>query len=311
MRKHMFTRPEPGFSMYEGRTRGKKMKYTFSSDDEDDEEGSGTRRSNRQSGAATPADSGPTVTASGRMVRPRRGGTYGETVTDGTAGGDDDFIVDDEGADEAETEARQNGGPKHDPQGRTRGGDHIPGYNNIDEIDEEEDAASSGDDYGAEDDHVSLDDNDDGDEADDSASEVEDGLIGTREPQSLVVSLRLAKNEQADLNGHAEALSKSPAIVSQSVGGTNARQISEPEEQSDDTEEKKSVKHFEPSAYEYVPTKMKSETKDNESRPYSNGSAAVHGESTNHSIETKFVPPQKMAPIFKTQPPPQEMDTSG
>ncbi|KAK5629592.1 hypothetical protein RRF57_005307 [Xylaria bambusicola] len=34
MRKEQFKRPEPGFSMYEGRTRGKRMKYTYS-DDED------------------------------------------------------------------------------------------------------------------------------------------------------------------------------------------------------------------------------------------------------------------------------------
>jgi len=43
-----------------------------------------TRRSNRQSGISTPAESaGPTFTASGRQVRSRVGGAYGETMLSG------------------------------------------------------------------------------------------------------------------------------------------------------------------------------------------------------------------------------------
>ena len=63
--------------MYEGRTRGKRMKYTYS----DGEEDSGTERSTRRSTRnASPLDNGPTVTASGRQVKPRMGGAYGESM---------------------------------------------------------------------------------------------------------------------------------------------------------------------------------------------------------------------------------------
>ncbi|KAF7513257.1 hypothetical protein GJ744_009678 [Endocarpon pusillum] len=80
-RKAAFTRPLPGFSLYEGRTRGKKMRYTFS-DDEEDSDDFPSRRSTRNSGVSTPAEpAGPTVTASGRQVKSRLGGSmYGETM---------------------------------------------------------------------------------------------------------------------------------------------------------------------------------------------------------------------------------------
>ncbi|ROT38499.1 hypothetical protein SODALDRAFT_333094 [Sodiomyces alkalinus F11] len=67
--KNRFKRPSPGFSLYEGRTRGKRIKYTFS-DEEDDFYTDSTRRSTRNTGTHTPAEpAGPTTTASGRQVR--------------------------------------------------------------------------------------------------------------------------------------------------------------------------------------------------------------------------------------------------
>ncbi|RMJ06986.1 hypothetical protein CDV36_013423 [Fusarium kuroshium] len=68
MRKEQFKRPEPGFSLYEGRTRGKKMKYTYS-DDEDIFSDSTTRRSARNTGTHTPVETGPVTTSSGRQIR--------------------------------------------------------------------------------------------------------------------------------------------------------------------------------------------------------------------------------------------------
>ncbi|KAK5663958.1 hypothetical protein OQA88_170 [Cercophora sp. LCS_1] len=69
MRKEQFKRPEPGLSLYEGRTRGKRMKYTYS-DDEDFYSDSTNRRSSRNTRNHTPAEpSGPVTTASGRQVR--------------------------------------------------------------------------------------------------------------------------------------------------------------------------------------------------------------------------------------------------
>ena len=55
------------------------MRYTFS--DEEDSEDFPSRRSTRNSGISTPAEhAGPTVTASGRQVKSRLGGMYGETM---------------------------------------------------------------------------------------------------------------------------------------------------------------------------------------------------------------------------------------
>ncbi|KLU83549.1 hypothetical protein MAPG_02606 [Magnaporthiopsis poae ATCC 64411] len=71
-RKQQFKRPDPGFSLYEGRTRGKRAKYTYD-DDEDYEfnsDSTATRRSARNTGTHTPAEpAGPVTTASGRQVR--------------------------------------------------------------------------------------------------------------------------------------------------------------------------------------------------------------------------------------------------
>lgn len=75
-RKAAWTRPTPGFSLYEGRTRGKRARYTF--DEDDDFISDGTRRSTRN---ASPVESGPVVTASGRQVKSRVGGVYGESLS--------------------------------------------------------------------------------------------------------------------------------------------------------------------------------------------------------------------------------------
>lgn len=71
MRKEQFRRPEPGFSLYEGRTRGKRMKYTYSDDEADFlSDSTSARRSTRNTRHHTPAESsGPITTASGRQVR--------------------------------------------------------------------------------------------------------------------------------------------------------------------------------------------------------------------------------------------------
>ncbi|KAB8416337.1 hypothetical protein FH972_024857 [Carpinus fangiana] len=74
-RRAAFSRPEPGMSMYEGRTRGNRVRYNYDDDDMYGSEDTNNRRSARQSG--TPAEDGPTYTASGRQVRSRFGRTYG------------------------------------------------------------------------------------------------------------------------------------------------------------------------------------------------------------------------------------------
>ncbi|KAH8175870.1 hypothetical protein LIA77_04288 [Sarocladium implicatum] len=69
MQKERFKRPEPGFSMYEGRTRGKRIKYTYSDDEDMIFSDSTQRRSARNTGTSTPAENGPVTTLSGRHIR--------------------------------------------------------------------------------------------------------------------------------------------------------------------------------------------------------------------------------------------------
>ena len=209
-RKAQFTRPEPGFSLYEGRTRGKRMKYTFS----DEEEGGSdvyTRRSNRHSGATTPAEpAGPTFTASGRQVKTRGGTWYYEAIPnepqeDREASiAHSNNVVNGEGeAEEATRRGRRRVGARngvgHHPRPRGR----FNGYNAVDAMDDESEATSSGGEWDGGDDeddvndHIGIDDEDEDDDIDMSDDGSSTGELG--EPNSgaagyakgsLVVSLR-------------------------------------------------------------------------------------------------------------------------
>ncbi|KAG9235513.1 hypothetical protein BJ875DRAFT_458914 [Amylocarpus encephaloides] len=152
-RKQQFKNPEGNFSMYEGRTRGKRMKYTFS-DEEDDiySDATTSRRSTRNTGTHTPAEGigGPTITQSGRQVRPRLGGEYGESIPTGgqpsaiTAGFDstsDRMSVDEDSGSRPRRAAAVN-------KTKPKGGRHIPGYNDVDEMSSDDEGDASEQDYG-------------------------------------------------------------------------------------------------------------------------------------------------------------------
>ncbi|KAI9894444.1 MAG: hypothetical protein M1814_003202 [Vezdaea aestivalis] len=149
MRKQQFSRPEPGFSLYEGRTRGKRMKYTFSDDEDEDSDVPSNHRSLRNSGKSTPIDApqGPTFTASGRQVKSRMGGAYGETVTQAHQAEETSTF---EGHTNGVNGRARRSGLRQEENGWTKGVDHIETYNSVDEMEEEEEeAASSGaEDYG-------------------------------------------------------------------------------------------------------------------------------------------------------------------
>ena len=200
VQKARFQKPDPGFSLYEGRTRGKKIRYTFSSDeDEESDAPSNNRRSTRHSGISTPAEpEGPTFTASGRQVKSRHGGAYGETRLSGqgaTASANAMTYSSDHGPTADPTNGRpRRSALRQELTNRGGGGDHIEGYNSIDEIEDEEDAASSGvDDYAGDDDVEMGDENGDGD-GDEDMSE-DDAVVRKRESPdpSLVVQLRYQK----------------------------------------------------------------------------------------------------------------------
>ncbi|OJD31640.1 uncharacterized protein BKCO1_4600064 [Diplodia corticola] len=186
-RKAQFARPEPGFSLYEGRTRGKRMKYTFSDDEEETSDALSTRRSTRR---GSPVDSSrPVITSSGRQVRSRLGGLYGETLLSGqNTELDSPGTADYERSDASEGvngRATRTGRSKHGvPQRSNR---HIDGYNSIDEMDDEEevDEWDGGDDD--EDDDLGLNDDDEESLADDES----DGDIYIKPKGSLVVTLRI------------------------------------------------------------------------------------------------------------------------
>ncbi|KAF7596313.1 hypothetical protein BBP40_002457 [Aspergillus hancockii] len=185
-RKAQFTRPEPGFSLYEGRTRGKKLKYTYSDDEDIFSDGlPSTRRSTRQaSGVSTPIEPvGPIFTASGRQIRSRAGGLYGEALLSGQREEPDD----DSGRPQRTRSTRANG---------------YTGYNVDDEMDESEDAHSSGKEWqGGEEEDNDFEGDDEGEEEELSGDEA----IVNGENPSLVVQLRYSKSKvPSSSNGPSE-----------------------------------------------------------------------------------------------------------
>ncbi|KAJ5099765.1 hypothetical protein N7532_006766 [Penicillium argentinense] len=177
-RKAAFARPEPGFSMYEGRTRGKKLKYTYSDDEDIFSDEGPSRRSARNTTTVTPAEpSRPRFTASGRQIRSRAGGLYGASLLSGQRGDSED----------------EDDNPR--PQ-RNRTSVHPNGYSgyDADDLEDESDAASSGNESGNEW-KVGDDDEHDNDGDDDGEVASGDESIVNGEPPSLVVQLRYGKGK--------------------------------------------------------------------------------------------------------------------
>ncbi|KAL8683733.1 MAG: hypothetical protein Q9186_000367 [Xanthomendoza sp. 1 TL-2023] len=219
-RKAQFTRPDPGFSLYEGRTRGKRMKYTYSEEEDGGSDALSTRRSNRQSGFSTPVEPArPTVTASGRQVKSRYGGAYGETVLSGQRdNGREPSIGGGDGArddGDAHTAGMRPGRATRGKR-KPRGGAHIAANNSTEEPDDESDATNSGQEWDAGDDNEVDDHADDeveDEEMNDNISEDEIALNeGSLQPRSLVVSLRYAKTTpNTILTAPGETVSRLPS----------------------------------------------------------------------------------------------------
>jgi hypothetical protein len=201
------------------------------------------RRSNRQSGVSTPAEpAGPTFTASGRQVKSRIGGAYGESILSGQrdpeqisiSGAIDDMEDEDMDPAAARLRARRAADPKA-ASGKSKRKAHIEGYNALDEMDDESDALSSGGEWDGDEDEddnanidIDIDDHDDHDDADmsgsDSAADDDDELAANDAPsrQSLVVSLRYQKKHtpepaKALTNGFATTPVSSTAAMSSST----------------------------------------------------------------------------------------------
>ncbi|QIW98534.1 hypothetical protein AMS68_004052 [Peltaster fructicola] len=208
VRRAQFTRPEPGFSLYEGRTRGKRMRYTYDEDDENAflSDATSTRRSGRHSERDTPVDAGPVTTLSGRQVKPRRGGEYGASLLSGQSTTYDTPDYDDgtDASDAVLPAGRATRGARAS-NGQTTNGKHryVDDYNDED-MSEEEDAIPSGEEWDSEEnekDDYDIPDADAEDEDEDIDEEELDELGVSYEPKSLVVKLRVsgASNTQPEV----------------------------------------------------------------------------------------------------------------
>ena len=218
IRRAAFTRPEPGFSMYEGRTRGKRMRYTYDDDDAFDSDATSTRRSTRQSNRSTPFDSGPTVTASGRQVRQPRTGEYGESLLSGPPMNTDDLGP--EYSEDGRPSSRARSGTE-DSEQPVRGGrptraaarpvangfdgsrkrKHIDSYNSIDEMSDEDEADVSNGGWDTDKNEAEYDERmpDADDEDDDMGDADEEFESEDEEQRSLVVKLRVSPDRLANI----------------------------------------------------------------------------------------------------------------
>ena len=203
--------------MYEGRTRGKRMRYTYDEAEDEDEEdnenfsdATSARRSARQSGRSTPADIGPQYTASGRQVKPRQGGEYGASLLSRSAETPDELGPDyTESKDASDSEQPVRGGARagRATRGAANGGSSLKKRKRINDDDEDEgslddmsDDAPSGEEWDSQ-------ANEDGDDAmPDADDEDSDDLLDDEdsEPKRLVVTLKT--------NGKAHENASSPVV---------------------------------------------------------------------------------------------------
>lgn len=184
------------------------MKYTFSDEDEDTSDALSTRRSTRR---GTPTDNRPVVTASGRQVRSRLGGVYGESLLSGQNGDFDPSATGDyERSDASEgPNGRAARGRVGVPQRSHR--KHIEGYNSIDEMDDEDEADEW--DGGDDDDEDDLGLNDD--DEDSMGDDESDDEIYVKPKGSLIVTLRVRSDRLAAASSPIQQPSSPPALNEQ------------------------------------------------------------------------------------------------
>lgn len=171
--------------MYEGRTRGKRIKYTYSDDEDVSLSDSKNRRSTRNTGTHTPADTGPVTTSSGRQIRAptRLNVATGESAPNIVKGITPEF--------EKENSAGLGGRPKrfaainHGTNGWTGAESRSRRKPSYDSEEEDESEGEFGDDEEDAEEHV-FEESEEEDEVDEDEAMVENDLD---EPRSLMVKL--------------------------------------------------------------------------------------------------------------------------
>lgn len=248
--KERFRRPEPGFSIYEGRTRGKRVKYTYS-DDEDFQTDSTNRRSTRNTRNHSPAETGPVVTASGRQSRkPTR--LNADTLSNG-----DGSAAPSVQGDMVDTEMSE--APEVGPTGRPRraAAAHVGanGWANsrkrrrdyVSDDEEDESEPDLGDD---EDEHVPQDETDDEEEFENDAMDEYDDEVAADSPgsnDSHVVKLPI--KVKFDKHGKVKRLLQDETPSA----STPSNMVSSPEAPNESSEDSPSdVPNYEPERTEDV-----------------------------------------------------------
>ena len=241
---------------------------------------------------STPAESnGPTFTASGRQVRSRHGGTYGETrLRDATNYSRHDVLTGAEVEEEDdEDEPVSRGRPRRAAQqnrvkAKPFSQKNIEGYGSLGSMDDESDATSSGNEWdGGDDDEA---DDHVGDEEEEDDVDMSDTLGAEEEDdstqQSLVVSLRYLKSHpsppnQDTRNGPAtfEGHSISPVTTS------NPNELSETADPTDDLT--KSLDDMSGSSQDAAPTQY--------SRSAKQHLLLHHATLTEHAPPAQYTPP--------------------
>ncbi|KAK2605347.1 hypothetical protein N8I77_008189 [Diaporthe amygdali] len=214
--KERFRRPEPGFSLYEGRTRGKRVKYTYSDDEDFYTDSTNNRRSTRNTRNHTPVEAGPVITASGRQSRPPPRLTA-DNLSNGDASAAPSVQGDDAFGGNADTEMSE--APEIGPTGRPRrtaAAQHATnGWPNSRKrnrpyVSDDEDDDESEPDFGDEgDEHVPQDESEDEEEFENDAVDEDDDEIAPDSPDSTdsrVVKLHIKVN--FDKDGKAKRLPK-------------------------------------------------------------------------------------------------------
>jgi hypothetical protein len=175
--------------MYEGRTRGKRMKYTYSDDEDFLTDSTSARRSHRNTRHQSPIEpSGPVVTASGRQVR-RPDRMNVETASVGVRSGSGS-VKDDLDDSQAVT------GPRGRPQRSAAANHRLNGWaskkGNSEEYETESEEDGDEPDYGGDDEeeHVPVDSDEDEEEFNYEAMD-EDEYDDDDADQSRVVKLRV------------------------------------------------------------------------------------------------------------------------
>lgn len=174
--------------MYEGRTRGKRIKYTYSDDEDVIFSDSTNRRSARNTGTNTPAETGPVTTSSGRQIKAptRLNVATGESAPSSVKGDTPDF--DKESSLGPTGRPRRSAAANHGSNGWS-GAESQSRRNTSYGSDEEESEGEFGDDEEDADEHVPEESEDEEDEfgEDEDEAMVDDDLDDRR--QSLVVKL--------------------------------------------------------------------------------------------------------------------------